>query len=73
MFDTHTLVLAAKRVSHWDDKVDALLVKWDEQLINVPTDGEAEWRIKTDERVVVVERTDDINSESQFLDCYNWI
>ncbi|KAJ4970382.1 hypothetical protein NE237_003481 [Protea cynaroides] len=62
MFDSHTLVLAAKRVSHWDDKVDALIVRWDGETVQVPTDGEAEWRSSGDDRVVIVERTDDTNS-----------
>ncbi|OMP05296.1 Root cap [Corchorus capsularis] len=62
MFDSHTLVLAAKRVSHWDDSFDALTVRWDGKEIEIPTDGEAEWRITTDKREVVVERTDDTNS-----------
>ncbi|XP_031113317.1 uncharacterized protein LOC116016969 [Ipomoea triloba] len=62
MFDSHTLVLAAKRVSKWDDSVDSLMVKWDGETVNVPTDGEAEWRINTGERSVVVERTDDVNT-----------
>lgn len=61
MFDTHTLVIAANRVSHWDDNVDALTVRWDDQTVDVPIDGEAEWRIN-DEREVVLERTDDTNS-----------
>ncbi|KAL3530585.1 hypothetical protein ACH5RR_009907 [Cinchona calisaya] len=62
MFDVHTLVLAAKRVSKWDDKVDALIVKWDDKMINIPTDGDAEWRINTGKRAVIVERTDDLNT-----------
>ena len=62
MFDSHTLVIAANRVSHWNDKVDSLTVKWDGEVINVPTDGEAEWRGNGDEREVVVERTDETNS-----------
>ncbi|KAF7119436.1 hypothetical protein RHSIM_Rhsim13G0093600 [Rhododendron simsii] len=62
MFDTHTLVLGAKRVSHWDDDVDSLLVKWDGEEISVPTTGDAEWRVDSDERQVVVERTGDANS-----------
>ncbi|PQQ04923.1 uncharacterized protein Pyn_30321 [Prunus yedoensis var. nudiflora] len=33
MFDTHTLVIAAKRVSKWDDKVDALMVNWDGEAV----------------------------------------
>ncbi|XVF04926.1 hypothetical protein REPUB_Repub05bG0127000 [Reevesia pubescens] len=62
MFDTHTLVLAAKRVSKWDDSFDALTIRWNGEEINIPTDGEAEWRTNTEEREVVVERTDDTNS-----------
>ncbi|GKU93581.1 hypothetical protein SLEP1_g7164 [Rubroshorea leprosula] len=59
MFDTHTLVVAANKVSHWDDSVDALSVRWDGETINIPED---EWRIDTDGRKVVVERTDEWNS-----------
>ncbi|KAL3518369.1 hypothetical protein ACH5RR_020958 [Cinchona calisaya] len=62
MFDTHTLILAAKRVSKWDDKVDSLIVKWDNQMIKIPLNGEAEWRINTGKRIVVIERTDDFNT-----------
>ncbi|KAK4851032.1 hypothetical protein QYF36_011928 [Acer negundo] len=62
MFDTHTLVIAAKRVSHWDDKVEALTVRWDGETVEVPTDGEEEWRVVKDGREVVVERTADTNS-----------
>ena len=62
MFDTHTLVIAANRVSHWDDKIDYLIVKWDGEDVNIPTDGKAEWRANGDERQVLVERTDDANS-----------
>ncbi|KAK7262330.1 hypothetical protein RJT34_29898 [Clitoria ternatea] len=62
MFDTHTLVVAANRVSHWDEKVDSLAIKWDGEDISVPTDGDAEWRANGDEKEVVVERTDETNS-----------
>ncbi|XWS52679.1 hypothetical protein CRYUN_Cryun11dG0091500 [Craigia yunnanensis] len=62
MFDTHTLVIAANIVSHWDDNVDALRVRWDGEAVNIPYDGEAEWRAKGEEREVLVERTDDKNS-----------
>ncbi|KAJ0021772.1 hypothetical protein Pint_32185 [Pistacia integerrima] len=61
MFDSHNLVIAAKKVSHWDDDVDALIVRWDGETVNVPTDGDAEWRINNDTEVVV-ERTDNTNS-----------
>ncbi|GAV66383.1 Root_cap domain-containing protein [Cephalotus follicularis] len=62
MFDTHTLVIAAKKVSHWHDNIDAMIVKWDGEAVSIPTDGEAEWRTNGEERDVVVERTDDLNS-----------
>ncbi|EOY33037.1 Late embryogenesis abundant protein-related [Theobroma cacao] len=62
MFDTHTLVIAANRVSHWDDNVDALSVRWNGEAVNIPYDGEAEWRTNGEEREVLVERTDDKNS-----------
>ncbi len=62
MFDTHTLVIVAKRVSHWDNKVDALTIRWDGETINIPNDGEAEWRTNGEEREVVVEKTNDANS-----------
>ncbi|XP_016187407.2 uncharacterized protein LOC107629203 [Arachis ipaensis] len=62
MFDSHTLDIAARRVSQWDDKVDTLIVKWDGKLVSIPTDGEAEWRANGDDREVIIERTDDTNS-----------
>ncbi|KAI4334417.1 hypothetical protein L6164_019114 [Bauhinia variegata] len=62
MFDTHTLVIAANRVSKWDDNVDSLIVKWDDETVHIPTDGEVEWKVNGEEREVVVERTDDANS-----------
>lgn len=62
MFDSHTLVIAAKSVSHWDDTVDDFTVRWDGVEIEIPTNGEAEWRISAGERDVIVERTDDKNS-----------
>ncbi|XP_050212735.1 uncharacterized protein LOC126664405 [Mercurialis annua] len=62
MFDTHTLVIAAKKVAHWDSNIDALLVKWDGKEIEIPTTGEAEWKANSEEREVVVERTDDTNT-----------
>ncbi|KAJ9555599.1 LOW QUALITY PROTEIN: hypothetical protein OSB04_010213 [Centaurea solstitialis] len=60
MFDTHTSSSQPK--NQWDDSTDVLLVKWDGQEVAVPFDGEAEWKITTAEREVVVERTDDTNS-----------
>ncbi|KAL5711439.1 hypothetical protein ACHQM5_021895 [Ranunculus cassubicifolius] len=62
MFGNHNLVLAAKKVSHWDDSIDSLIVRWDGETVEIPTDGEAEWRTNGDVREVVVERTDDRNS-----------
>ncbi|KAG6415403.1 hypothetical protein SASPL_122814 [Salvia splendens] len=63
MFDAHTLMIAAKKVAHWDDRTDALAVKWDGQSVAVPTEGDAEWRTSSGSgREVVVERTDDVNT-----------
>ncbi|KAG8371339.1 hypothetical protein BUALT_Bualt13G0077400 [Buddleja alternifolia] len=62
MFDSHTLVLAAKKVTHWTADIDALIVKWDGESINIPTDGEAEWKENDGQREVVIERTDDVNT-----------
>ncbi|KAF2283351.1 hypothetical protein GH714_002480 [Hevea brasiliensis] len=52
MFDTHNLVIAAKKVSQWNDHVDALIVRWDGEAINIPNDGEAKWRTNEKEREV---------------------
>lgn len=63
MFDTHTLVIEAKHVSQWRDDIDALIVTWDDQTVYVPTEGETEWKVVTEQqREVVVERTDDLNT-----------
>jgi len=62
MFDTHTLVIAANRVTQWNDKVDSLTVKWDGELVTIPSDGDAEWKSSGNQREVIVERTDDTNS-----------
>ncbi|XP_004296206.1 PREDICTED: uncharacterized protein LOC101296556 [Fragaria vesca subsp. vesca] len=43
MFDSHTLVIGAKRVFKWDDKVDALMVKWNGESVDIPEYGGAEW------------------------------
>ncbi|KAL5711440.1 hypothetical protein ACHQM5_021896 [Ranunculus cassubicifolius] len=58
MFGTHNLVIAARRVSQWDDSVDALIVRWDGETVAIPTDGEAQW---SSDRVLI-ERTDDRNN-----------
>ncbi|CAM8883271.1 unnamed protein product [Rhodiola kirilowii] len=62
MFDTHTLDIAANKVSKWDDKIDSLTVKWNGKTIHIPADGEAEWKTNGEDREVVVERTDYTNS-----------
>ncbi|KAF5201249.1 Root cap [Thalictrum thalictroides] len=62
MFDSNTLVLAAKRVSYWDDSVDALIVRWNGKATEIPANGDAEWRTNVGVREVAVERTDDTNS-----------
>ncbi|CAJ2673330.1 uncharacterized protein LOC123891415 [Trifolium pratense] len=59
MFDTHTLVISANRVTQWNDNVDTLTVKWDGESVTIPSDGDTEWKTNTDEREVVVERTND--------------
>ncbi|KAG2673873.1 hypothetical protein I3760_13G109700 [Carya illinoinensis] len=50
------------RVTHWDDNVDALSVRWDGEAVDIAANGEEEWRTNGEEREVVVERTDDANS-----------
>ncbi|XP_076907142.1 uncharacterized protein LOC143563498 [Bidens hawaiensis] len=62
MFDTHTLVISAKKATQWDESVDSLIVKWDGEEVTVPFDGDAEWKTDTGEREVVIERTDDVNA-----------
>lgn len=76
VFDSHVLVVAARRVAKWDGRFDALAVLWDGEEINLPADGDAEWRRwlpesneeerdeikRVDQREVVVERTADRNS-----------
>lgn len=63
MFETHTLVVGAKRVSQWDDNVDALIVRWNGGAVELAMDGAAEWRRNTDQgREVMIERTDNKNS-----------
>lgn len=66
MFDSHSLVVAAQRVTKWDDSVDSLVLRWDGDTITLPTEGDAEWRVMSDVdgggREVVVERTDETNS-----------
>ncbi|KAM7257205.1 hypothetical protein ACFE04_012946 [Oxalis oulophora] len=65
MFETHTLEIAAKKVSHWDKESDHLIVKWNGVEVQVPMDGEAEWVPNSEEletRAVVVERTDELNN-----------
>ncbi|KAJ8651115.1 hypothetical protein MRB53_004138 [Persea americana] len=65
MFDNHTLIISANRVAEWDDNVDALSIKLDGEEVVIPTDGDAEWQIMSNEeggREVVIERTDETNS-----------
>ncbi|GLT66951.1 hypothetical protein SLA2020_392910 [Shorea laevis] len=62
MFDSHTLVIIANRVAQWDDNVDALSIKWDGEAIEIPTEGNAEWKAEGGEREVAVERTENTNS-----------
>ncbi|KAJ0963779.1 hypothetical protein J5N97_028901 [Dioscorea zingiberensis] len=61
LFDSNTtLLIAANRVSLWDDRVDALSLRWNGRDIPIPTD--AEWTDYDGEREVVVERTEEVNS-----------
>ncbi|XP_050212734.1 uncharacterized protein LOC126664403 [Mercurialis annua] len=61
MFDTHNLVIAAKKISTWDNKIDALAVKWDGEDIEIPADQK--WiNGNENERDVIIERTDETNS-----------
>lgn len=66
MFDSHSLVIAAQRVTKWDDNVDALILRWDGNSITNYTEGDAEWRVMSEAngggREVVVERTEETNS-----------
>ncbi|PWA75509.1 hypothetical protein CTI12_AA242600 [Artemisia annua] len=62
MFDTQTLIISANKVLQWDDSVDVLSIKWNGEEVTVPFDGDSEWRTSTEEREVVVERTDDTNT-----------
>ncbi|KAF5182750.1 Late embryogenesis abundant (LEA) protein-like protein [Thalictrum thalictroides] len=43
-------------------RTHALIVRWDGMEIEIPTDGEAEWRTNGEGREVVVERPDNTNS-----------
>jgi Root cap len=61
MFDSHTLVIAARKVAKWDDNIDALAINWDGKDITVPTDGDAEWQ-NGNNAIAVVERTRQFNS-----------
>ncbi|KAJ8751414.1 hypothetical protein K2173_016619 [Erythroxylum novogranatense] len=61
-FDNHNLVIAVKRVTHWDNNVDSLTVRWDGDMIEIPTNGETEWRANSEDRAVIVERTDNTNA-----------
>ncbi|WOL10318.1 hypothetical protein Cni_G19073 [Canna indica] len=46
MFDSHTLVVAARKVATWDYRFDALAICWDQTELVVPTDSEVEWRTR---------------------------
>ncbi|OAY51637.1 uncharacterized protein LOC110614151 [Manihot esculenta] len=62
MFDTHNLVIAAKKVSQWNSNIDSLILSWDGEEINISNDEAAEWRANKEEREVIVERTDETNN-----------
>ncbi|KAI0491281.1 hypothetical protein KFK09_025541 [Dendrobium nobile] len=60
MFESHSLVIAARRVAVWDDSVDVLSLLFDGVAIALPIESDGEWRSQTGE--VVVERTSEANS-----------
>lgn len=63
LFDSHALVVAARKVAAWDDRVDALALRWDgKEVVVSADDGDGEWRAEDAEREVVVERTGEANS-----------
>ncbi|XP_010541339.1 PREDICTED: uncharacterized protein LOC104814833 [Tarenaya hassleriana] len=62
MFESHNLVIAAKRVDQWDDKVDEFTLRWNDEPIALPDDEQSEWRAFSGEREIVIERTDERNS-----------
>ncbi|KAL5711437.1 hypothetical protein ACHQM5_021893 [Ranunculus cassubicifolius] len=63
MFDTHTLVVSAKKVSEWHESVDALVISYDGEIVDVPMEGDAEWHASTNNgREVIIERTNSTNS-----------
>ncbi|KFK27581.1 hypothetical protein AALP_AA8G402400 [Arabis alpina] len=63
MFENHKLVITASRVTQWDEKADALILRFDDELITLPEDEQSEWRaISGQNREIVIERTDERNS-----------
>lgn len=59
MFDTNTLLFAAKRVSHWDNNTNAIVVKWNRHSLSIPID---QWSTTSAGRQVLIERTMDVNT-----------
>lgn len=62
MFESQTLVVAAKRVEKWNDEIDSLTIRFNGQTVEIPAQGDAEWRTNAGEREIMVERTDNTNS-----------
>ncbi|CAA7025008.1 unnamed protein product [Microthlaspi erraticum] len=63
MFENHKLVIAANRVTQWDEKSDAFTLRYDGDLITLPEDEQSEWTaISGQKRKIVIERTDERNS-----------
>ncbi|KAJ4868349.1 late embryogenesis abundant protein-related / LEA protein-related [Raphanus sativus] len=62
MFENHNLVIAANRVTQWDENSDAITLRFNGELITLPEDEQSEWRANSGQREIVVERTDERNS-----------
>ncbi|KAG0475965.1 hypothetical protein HPP92_012806 [Vanilla planifolia] len=62
MFESHALVVGARRVAEWNSAEDGLYLQWDGVPVELPSDAEAEWRVTVGGREVAVERTAETNS-----------
>lgn len=60
LFESDSLVVAARRVAVWDDSVEVLSLLFDGAAIALPAESDGEWRSQTGK--VVVERTSEANS-----------
>lgn len=60
LFESDSLVVAARRVAVWDDSVEVLSLLFDGAPVALPAESDGEWRSQTGK--VVVERTSEANS-----------